>query len=188
LNWLDVVLLLILGLSVIGGIRRGFAQQVIGLIAAVVGLLSALWFYGAAGSFLLPYVSYKGVANFLGFLGVFLGVVLVGTLVGAVVKKVLKAAGLGWLDRVLGGAFGVLRGLLISIVLVLALMAFTQKPPPSSVVNSRVAPYVIDAANICAHLAPREVRDAVSQSYQKVVEAWSEALRKAGKSAGDGPI
>jgi membrane protein required for colicin V production len=179
LNWLDIVLLLILGVSVAGGIAKGFARLVVGLLATVAGFLCALWFYGSASGFLLPYVSHKGIANFIGFLLIFLGMVLLGALVGKLLGLLLKWAGLSWLNRLMGGVFGVLRGLVFAIALVLALLAFSPKPPPRSVVDSRIAPYVIDAAHICANLAPREVRDGVMQSYEKVKEAWAEVIRKA---------
>ena len=63
-------------------------------------------------------------------------------------------------------------------------MAFSPKPPPRSVVQSRLAPYVIDAAHVCAYLAPREVREGVRQSYEsqeawrKVKQAWEEVRSK----------
>jgi membrane protein required for colicin V production len=178
-NWLDFVLLLILGISVAGGIAKGFAKLVIGFVAAIAGFLCGLWFYGAAGAFLLPYVSHKGIANFIGFLLIFLGVVLVGALIGKLLGLLLKWAGLSWLDRLLGAVFGLLRGFVFAIALVLALLAFSPNPPPRSVVGSRIAPYVIDAADLCAHLAPREVREGAKQSYEKVKQAWEEMIQKA---------
>ncbi len=87
-----------------------------------------------SAGFLLPYVSHKGVANFIGFLLIFLGVVLLGALVGNLLGLLLKWAGLSWLNRLMGGVFGLLRGLVFAIVLVLALMAFTptHRPAPWS--------------------------------------------------------
>lgn len=178
MNWLDIVLALILGLSMIAGIRRGFARVGVGLAATFIGLILGIWFYGSAGAFLLPYVSSRGVANFLGFLIVFFGVLLAGSLVGWVLSKLLKWAGLGWLDRLLGAAFGLLRGLLIAIALVLALAAFAPKPPPESVVRSRIAPYVIDAARVLAAIAPRELRDGFEASYERVKKVWRDAVEK----------
>jgi membrane protein required for colicin V production len=183
LNWLDFVLILILVISAVCGIAKGFAKLVIGLLAAVAGLLCGLWFYGAAGGFLLPYVSHKGIANFIGFFLIFLGVVLLGALVGKLLGLMLKWAGLSWLDRLMGGVFGLLRGLVFAIALVLALLAFSPNPPPRSVVQSRLAPYVIDAAHLCANLAPRDVKDRAAQSYEKVKEAWTEMIRKARPAA-----
>ncbi len=178
MNWLDVVLALVLLLSVAAGIRRGIARVGVGLIATMAGVLLGIWFYGSAGSFLLPYVSYRGLANFCGFLLVFFGTLLLGSLVGWVLAKMLKWAGLGWLDRLGGAAFGLLRGVLIGIALVMALLAFTSKPPPQSVVNSRLAPYMIDAARVLAYLAPRELRDGVEASYGHVRKVWKDAIEK----------
>lgn len=188
MNWLDIVLLLILGISVVSGFAKGFAKLVIGFLATVAGFLCGLWFYGSVAGLLLPYVSHKGIANFIGFLLIFLGVVLLGALVGKLLGLLLKWAGLSWLNRLMGGVFGLLRGLVFAIALVLALLAFSPKPPPRSVVESRIAPYVIDAAHICANLAPREVRDGVVQSYEKVKEAWAEMIRKAHPGTGNREI
>ena len=181
MNWLDFVLLLLFAVSFVSGVMKGFAKLVVGLLSAILAFLLALWFYGAAGSFLLPYTSHERVANFLGFAVIFVGVVLAGALTGKLLGLLFKWAGLTWLDRLLGGVFGLLRGLVLALALVLALLAFTPKPPPRSVVESRFAPYVIDAARVCASLAPREVREAVAESCQKVKDAWAELMRKVRK-------
>jgi membrane protein required for colicin V production len=188
LNWLDLVFLLLFALSVATGIAKGFAKQVVGFLAAILAFLLALWFYGAVGSFLLPYVSHQRVANFLGFMAIVVAVSVLGAVLGKLLSLLLKWAGLSWLDRLLGAVFGVLRGLVFAIALVLALLAFTPKPPPRSVVQSRFAPYVIDAAHACAYLAPREVREAVTESYTKVRDAWDEFLKKVQKDKADRTI
>ena len=178
MNWLDIVLLLIFCLSIASGIAKGFAKLVVGLAAAILGFLCGLWFYGAAGSYLLPYVSHKGVADFLGFLLIFFAVVLVGALAGKLLGALLKWVGLSWIDRLLGAVFGLVRGLVFAIAVVLALMAFSPNPPPASVIRSRIAPYVIGAANVCSYMAPNEVREGVQQSYEKIRQAWREMLDK----------
>jgi membrane protein required for colicin V production len=179
MNWLDVVLLILLLGSVVTSFNAGLTREVVGLISMIAALVLAVWFYGTAGSFLLPYVSSPGVANFCGFLIVFCGVLLLGALLGRVLGKLMKAAGLSFVDRLLGAGFGVVRGLLISIALVLALLAFTPgKSPPNAVVNSRVAPYVIDAARLVAAAAPHELKDGFRKSYEQVKSIWSDALKK----------
>jgi membrane protein required for colicin V production len=178
LNWLDIVLVLIFCFSVASGFAKGFAKLLVGLAAAILGLLCGLWFYGAAGAYMLPYVSHKGVANFLGFLIIFLAIVLAGAVVGKLLSMALKWVGLSWFDRLLGGVFGLVRGLVFAIAFVLALMAFSPQPPPASVVRSHIAPYVIGAANACSYMAPNEVREGVRQSYEKIREAWREMLDK----------
>jgi membrane protein required for colicin V production len=178
LNWLDIALVAIIGLSVVGGFVKGSARLVVGTAAAILGLLCGLWFGGTAGAFLVPYVSHQGIANFLGFLLVLFGVLILGALLGKLLSVMLKWVGLSWLDRLLGAVFGLVRGLVFAIALMLALMAFSRQPPPRAVVQSRLAPYVIDAARLCAYLAPRQVKDAVRESYEKVRKTWAEAAGK----------
>jgi len=177
-NWLDVVLTAIVVLSAAAGLIKGLARTLVGLAACVIGLLCGLWFYGPAGAFLIPYVSSRGIANFIGFFLVFFGTMILGGLLGRVLALLFKWAGLGWLDRLLGAAFGLARGALIAAVIVMALLAFSPAPPPRLVVNSRVAPYVMDAARLMAAAAPREVRDGVRRGYEKVKQVWSDTLKK----------
>ncbi len=178
MNWLDIVLAIILAASVAAGFAKGLARTVVGFAACLIGLLGGLWFYGTAGSFLIPYVSSRGIANGIGFFLVFLGTMIVGGLLGRLLAMLFKWVGLSWLDRLLGGVFGLVRGALVAAVVVMTLLAFTPTPPPGSVVGSRIAPYVMDAARVMAALAPRELRDGVRQGYEKVKQVWSDTLKK----------
>jgi len=177
-NWLDIVLGLILLLSVIGGLRAGLAREVISLAALVVGIVCGLWFYGLVGALLLPHLSSKQLANAIGFFVILGGVVAVSALTCWLVDKLIKAVRLSWLNRLLGGVFGLLRGALIGAVVVMALMAFSVNPPPNSVARSRLAPYVVEAARVMAGVAPHEVKEGFKQSYEKVKELWAEARKK----------
>jgi membrane protein required for colicin V production len=177
MNWLDVVLLAILAVSVALSFRKGLSREVIGLASVILAILLGIWFYGAAGSFLEPYLSSRGLANFAGFLLVFCGVLLLGHLVSYIVGRFLKVTGLSIFDHMLGAVFGALRGILISVALILAIMAFSQgDKPPASVVNSRTAPYMVDAARGFAALAPHELKEGFRKTYDLVKAAWGKAL------------
>lgn len=177
MNWLDVVLLLVFVGSIVTSFSTGLTREVVGIISLIAALMLAIWFYGPAGAVLLPYVSQPGIAHFCGFLMVFFGVLLLGALAGRLMGRFIKAVGLSFVDRVLGAGFGVVRGLLISVALILALMAFTPgKAPPSAVVHSRVAPYVIDASRVFAAMAPYELKDGFRMSYEQVKVIWRDTL------------
>jgi membrane protein required for colicin V production len=179
MNWLDIVLLLILGLSVAASFRKGLSREVIGLLSVVLALILGVWFYGTAGAFLEPYVSSRATANFAGFFLVFFGLLLAGALVSYLLGKFLKVTGLSLVDRLLGAGFGLLRGIVVAVALILGIMAFTpSEGAPVSVVNSRVAPYVVDAARVCAAMAPRELKEGFRKSYAQVKSAWGRALEK----------
>lgn len=180
MNWLDIVLLVILAASVVSSLRKGLTREIIGLVSVVLGLLLGTWFYGMAGAFLLPYVSSKAIAHFIGFILVFVSVIVLGAIVSALVGRLLKITGLSILDHLLGAGFGAVRGILICVALVMAIMAFTPGVgPPASVVHSRVAPYTVDAARICAAAAPYELKEGYRRSYAQVKKAWAGAMEKA---------
>ncbi len=179
MNWLDIVILLILLVSVLTSFRKGFSREVIGLAAVVLALLLGAWFYGTAGSFLLPYVSSRAAANFVGFFLVFCGVMLCGAVVNFVIGKFLKVTGLSIFDHVLGAGFGLLRGVLVAVALILGIMAFAPgEQAPASVVRSRLAPYVVDAARVAAAMAPKELKDGFHKTYAEVKNAWGKAWQK----------
>ncbi len=178
LNWLDFVIIVAMFISIAAAAQKGFSREVIGLAAAFLGLVLGLWFYGTAGGWLAPYVSSISIAHFLGFLIVFIGVIVVGALLSAVVSRFLKTVGLSLVDRALGAAFGIARGLVVSVALVMILVAFapgsTAATPPAAVVNSRLAPYVIGTSRVITQFAPFELKDEFHKRYDQIKNAWAD--------------
>jgi membrane protein required for colicin V production len=179
MNWLDFVLVIILLASAIGGYRRGLTQQVIGLVAGIAALVLGVWFYGTAGAYLLPYISSRTMANACGFAIVFCGVLFLGAMVSFATGRFLKVTGLSVVDHLLGLGFGLLRGLLFAVVILMGAMAFAHGDrPPDAIVNSRMAPYVVDASRLCADIAPHELREGFRKTYAQVKTAWGAVLEK----------
>jgi membrane protein required for colicin V production len=177
MNWLDIVLLAILAASMLTSLRKGLSREIIGLVAVVLAIVLGIWFYGIAGVLFEPHLSSRGAAHFAGFVVVFGGVLLLGVAVSAIVGKFIKATGLSIFDHVLGAVFGLARGVLIGIALIMGIMAFsTSGSPPASVVESRTAPYVVDAARLIASMAPHELREGFRKTYAQVKSAWEKTL------------
>jgi len=176
MNWLDLVLGTILGISVASGIYKGFFRLSIGLAATIVSILAASWFYGVAAAIYSPYVKQESFANFLGFLTILLSVQFAGYLLSRLLSTMTKKVGLGWMDRLLGGGFGLLRAILICIVVVMILTAFSWNGPSQAVAQSRIAPYVMQSAAILVYVTPREIRDGFQKNYEKIREQWKKVL------------
>jgi membrane protein required for colicin V production len=176
MNWLDIVLFIILLVSTVSAARKGFSREVIGIAASLIGLICGIWFYGPAGSFLLPYVSSPHVANFIGFFIVFVGCVILGALVSTIVHRFMKTVGLSWFDRLLGGVFGLVRGTLIAVAVITGLVAFAPAvagdAAPVAVGESRIAPYVVAGANFLVAMAPRELKDSFHTHYAQLKSFW----------------
>jgi membrane protein required for colicin V production len=181
MNWLDVALVILLVGSVASAFSKGFVRESIGLAAAFIGLLCGAWFYRMPGDILRPYLSSREAANLCGFLLIFVGAILLGWLVSKLVGMVVKVVGLSWLDRLLGAAFGAARGVIVCVALITAIVAFAPgsdpKTPPQSVVNSRIAPYMLDAAHLLTMATPKELRDEFALRYEQIKRIWEDAIK-----------
>ncbi|MBI2688467.1 MAG: CvpA family protein [Acidobacteria bacterium] len=178
MNWLDIVLASILLGSTVGGFVKGFFRLGIGLAATFLAFLLASWFYAEAGDWAVPYTSSKGVAHFVGYVIIFLGVMIAGALLGRFLARVFKWMGLSWLDRLGGGVLGILRGGLISLVIVLMMTAFLPGDPPAAVFHSRLAPYVLDGAHLLSLTTSPEMKQQFRQTYEKTKKAWVDPVRQ----------
>jgi membrane protein required for colicin V production len=179
MNWLDIIILAIVAVSVLTSLRKGFSREIIGLLAVILALLLGIWFYGIPAGYLAPYLSTQGIANFAGFFLVFCFILALGAVAGALAGRFLKVTGLSFFDHLLGAGFGLIRGTLIALALVTGLMAFSQKnTPPEAIVKSRVAPYVTGAADVVAAIAPHELKEGFRKTYAQVKAAWEEAVQR----------
>lgn len=115
--WIDWALLAVLLLSALLGLWRGLVYEVIsvaGWVAAFV-LAQAYASDAAAG---LPLDGFSAPLQLaVGFALVFIATAFLGGLLAWVIKKGVEYVGLRPVDRVLGGAFGLLRGCVILLAL-----------------------------------------------------------------------
>ncbi len=176
MNWLDIILFLLFVISMASGAMKGLTRIVLGLVATLLGMVLAVWFYGSAAQYFLPYVNSETIANFCGFVSILLGVSLLGSLISKVVAYFFQAVGLGWLDRLLGAGFGFLRASLIAMGLIVGLVSFAPNPPSHAVLNSRLAPYVIEAARVLVAISPAEVSGRFQTSYRELRARWKKAV------------
>ena len=179
MSLLDLIVLLFIAASVVGGFVAGFARSGIGFLAAVFGVLCGFWFYGIPAAAVHKYVHSVTASNLIGFFVVFFGLIFVGALIGKLLSKLFKWTGLSWLDRLMGAAFGLVRGALAAVAFIAVLLAFTPKPTPNWMVNSTVLPYAIDASNLLAALAPNVIKEAFRDSVREIRKIWDEQLREA---------
>ena len=170
---MDLLLALVIASSLLAGFASGFARAGVGFAAMIFGMFAGFWFYGIVAAYVIDYVSSPALANLIGFFVILTGVMLVGAIIGRILAKFFKWVGLSWLDRLLGAAFGMVRGFIIAAAMVTVLLAFSPSPPPRSVVDSKILPYVINVSDVLASLTPREIKDSFYATKDKVKAVWS---------------
>jgi membrane protein required for colicin V production len=169
---LDWVLLAVVAFSVLLAALRGFLHEVFSLAGVVVGFLVAAWAYPWLSPWFLQYVKSQPIADFGGFCAFFLLTMLLFSLAGEIARSAAKSAGLRPVDRVLGGAFGLVRGLLAGAVLTLAVAAFH----PQALAGSRVARYFLVGARTLAWVTPEDVRRQFHAGTLAIRQAAEEKL------------
>ena len=156
MNALDWIILVILLFSALLAAAQGFFFEIICLAGAIVGFLVAAWGYGKLSPWFVQYVKVPAIADLAGFLAIFLSVVLLAGAVARIARWMVHEAGLRSVDRVLGAAFGFVRGMVIVTAGLLAITAFVPDSPELS--GSQLAGFFLVAGRGASWLAPAEVR------------------------------
>ncbi|MEO5926173.1 MAG: CvpA family protein [Bryobacteraceae bacterium] len=183
MNLLDLLLACIVGGSVIAGFMSGFTRVAIGMVAAIVGVILGFWFYNVPGSWFVSMTGSQMVADLFGFFTVFLVVMVIGAIIARLASGFFKLVGLSGLDRLLGAAFGFVRGAFVAAAAVAVLVAATPRPVPSWMKGSTLLPYALGASDLASSLAPKALKDGLSSSIGEIKKAWSDEVDKAKKKA-----
>ena len=168
---LDWIILAILVYSVVASWFKGFVREILGLITVLAAVLSASWFYrGVGATFFKDVVRTENLALFFGFSVIFLVTLVAGFVVIWLVTKFMKFAKLQWADRLLGAAFGFIRGWVIGAAILLALTAFEVQT--ERLKNSELAPYFLPGSRVIAIMTPYEVKAKFLVGYRALERWW----------------
>ena len=123
----DFVLLAILAISVVLGLLRGLLKEVLSLVAYASAFLAAIWWGPTVSDWSGQWISQPFVSMALAYLGVFIAVLLSIGFVNMALSALLSKTGLTPADHGLGAMFGLLRGVLFVLILVI-LAGYTPLP------------------------------------------------------------
>jgi membrane protein required for colicin V production len=171
-SMVDFVILAILIYSIVRSTMRGFVREIYIVMAALVGSILAAWFYRPVANLFKDVVRTENLALFLGFSLIFVGTLVVGAVITWLITRFMKLAKLQWADRLLGAAFGFIRGWMIGAVILLALTAFEVQT--ERVRNSMLAPYFLPGSRAIAVIAPYELKAKFLVGYRALERWWLE--------------
>ncbi len=120
MNFVDYLILIIILLSLILGVVRGFVRELIALIFWILAFGVAIYFSPWLADKLVNSISQANVRIGVCFIGLFIIVLLLGAWFNSAVGKSMNPSGRSTGNRAVGGLFGLLRGILLVSVLILA--------------------------------------------------------------------
>lgn len=169
MNPLDWLLAILLVYSVMRAALNGFFREAFSLGGMVVGFLLACWYYRPLAPHLSGLITSPALALFAAFL-LILGLTMVlAHLLAAIFRRGAKTVGLGFLDRVGGALFGLLRGVLLGTALLTAFTAFLPVTPWTT--NSLLAPYFLRAAHAVSFVMPIDLKTRLHEGVERIKHA-----------------
>jgi membrane protein required for colicin V production len=163
----------VLAASVLAGIARGFFRSAFSLAGLVLGLALAAWNYWRLAAVLKVVIHSVEVADAIAFVVIALLVMVVAAIVGSLLAKVFEKVGLGCLDRLAGGLFGFVEGLVFVLVCILVTVAFF--PQTVWLTEARLPRYFFGALHVSIRVTPSRLSDRIRNELH-TLESESQQL------------
>lgn len=131
LNWADWIIIAIVAVSCGFGLMRGLIKEALSVANWLIALLIALTFKESFALLLVDKIQTPSLRELTAFGALFLATLLVGALVNYLVGELVKVTGLSSTDRTLGMVFGLLRGFVVvmaMLLLVPSVLSVNQDP------------------------------------------------------------
>ncbi|HRD70092.1 MAG TPA: CvpA family protein [Legionella sp.] len=145
LQWVDIGIISVIGLSVLTGLFRGFVKELVALCVWVLAIWLGFNYSQNLDPWLQTYIKEQSARTAVAFIIILFATLFVGGVVNAILSFILKRAGLSGTDRTLGMGFGFLRGVFI-VALIMVAIKMTSLPyeeyAKESVLYSRFDPVV----------------------------------------------
>ena len=174
----DWFLIAILAYSTVTAFLRGIIVELFSLGGLVVGILLASWNYKHVAAFLEGLITTPATAEIISFLLIVVVVMILSTILGKALNYTAHAIGLGFFDRSLGAVFGLARGCLFGVAILMAVAAF--RPHSTWVENSRLSPYFLAGAHAVSFVVPHDLQQQILNGVEQIKHGtpdWIKPLR-----------
>ena len=164
MHWLDLAIVAVVAWLTWRGLAAGLIREVVTAAALIGGAVLAGRFYrdlAADTAFLIEDDTWRQLAAFA---SIFVGTLALGQIAASLLRRSASLLMLGAYDRVGGAAFGLVKGVLLVEVLLLAALAFpVSGAAGDAVAGSRLAEAFLDGVPVALELLPSEFRDAAER-------------------------
>jgi membrane protein required for colicin V production len=172
MNILDIIFLILIGLSIIYSFIRGLVRELFSLLAIILGFFGATYGYLAMANWLRRWMGNETLAQVLGFAILFFLIALGLGLLGRALSRLLKKMDLSWADRMGGAAFGFIKAIFLIAIILLVLTAFL--PSRSKLLSeSRVSSVALTIARQLSYLVPEKLRTLYHLKEKELKKYWA---------------
>jgi len=178
MNLFDLFLITLLAYSTIAAFLRGIILELFSLGGLIAGILIASWSYNQISVFLERLINAPATDQIITFLFIVIGVMVLSGLLGRALNHTAHAIGLGFFDRLLGAVFGLARGCLLGVAIMMAVAAFT--PQATWIENSKLTSYFLAGAHAVSFVVPHDLQRQILYGVEQLkhsAPSWIKPLQ-----------
>ncbi len=156
MSWVDLIIVVIVIISALISLVRGFVKESISLASWILAGFIALRYFAPLAELLEPYIESPTIRTGSAFAVLFVSSLIIGAIINFMASQAVTKTGLTGTDRSLGVVFGAARGLLIVTMLVL-LAGLTPMPDEPWWDDSAMIGFFSDMANWVKDILPQDI-------------------------------
>jgi membrane protein required for colicin V production len=119
MNWLDFGIIVLIGMSVLMGIIRGFVREAMSLVTWVTAIVIGFTYCEWVANNWLASITMIFLRYLVAFILLALFTLIMGGILSYVISKLINFTGFGVTDRIIGTVFGFARGAAIVAIVIL---------------------------------------------------------------------
>ncbi|KZK78513.1 Colicin V production protein [Pseudovibrio sp. W64] len=165
---LDGILLVIMLISGVLAMIRGFVREVLSIASWVAAAVAAYLFYGSLKPFVLQHVTNDTLATAIAAGAVFLVTLIVVSYITMRISDFVLDSRIGALDRTLGFVFGAARGFLLVVVALLFFNWFVPEPrQPNWIMDAKSRHLLVTSGQSLVAALPEDPERAIMDQIRK---------------------
>ncbi len=176
-HWLDITLLVILILSFVYSIIKGFVKEVFSLLSILFASIIATHYCKLGELYLRGVIGNKNVANVIGFVVLFLITAIIVRMLGMAINKFVKTVGLSVPNRLLGGMLGIIKVVILFSVLLLIITTFFREEA-NSISKTDGAHYFLPISQFIGDFLPHDLSGRSKRDYRKLLKLIEKGKQK----------
>ena len=123
----DIFVSIVLGLSLLFSLRKGFVREIFSLLSYVGGYLIAVKYQDTLSQILVDSIPSKPIAKLISFVAIYIVTAIFISMTGKIIKSILlSGTDLSMFDRFLGGFLGLVKGVAILLAVTFPLQHFPE--------------------------------------------------------------
>jgi membrane protein required for colicin V production len=158
-NFIDIIVLVVIGLSALIAFSNGFVNVVLWILSWVGAVVATVYFFPFARPIAEKYIAEPLIANVVTAVAIFIVALIVCAVLNQVISRAVRGSAIGAIDR----SLGLLLGLVIGAVIVCGgymLMVWAipdERDRPQSVAEAKTLPMVQKGADMLRNMVPAYV-------------------------------